>query len=177
MYSWMVQKFRKSMHAKWNSHSSYPLLPTTIIYGRRMGISFLIKRSRRNGSENGCRSNMTLKSIMVRYYGVLKEDAIANQQHLNFKQSDSIPHRAQKYFIFKVSGIQFDWLFFPSKYRDILETKATLLITSNLNYDKGRNIPFELTIEKCATWFLITFGDKRISLPPTSPSKPRRYHC
>ena len=40
---------------------------------------------------------------------------------------------------------------FPLKYRDFLETKATLLINSNSNYDKGRNIPFELTIEQCVT--------------------------
>lgn len=38
----------------------------------------------------------TLKSIMVRYCAVLKDDKIVDQKHLDFKCRDSIPRRAQK---------------------------------------------------------------------------------
>ena len=46
---------------------------------------------------------------------------------------------------------------FPPRHKDFLETKATLQLNSNLNFDKNRNIPFELTIEQCAMWITLKF--------------------
>ena len=92
----------------------------------------------------------TLKSIMTRYCAVLKDDGIANQKHLNYKFGDSIPRRAQKVREYILSsnflGSQFSTYQefklmignFPPKHRDFLETKATLLINSNLTFDKDK---------------------------------------
>ena len=124
----------------------------------------------------------TLKSIMTRYCAVLKDDGIANQKHLNYKHGDSIPRRAQKVREYILSsnflGSQFSKYQefkmmignFPPKHRDFLETKATLLINSNLTFDKDKNIPFELTIEQCATWILVTFEEGGVPIPSATPT-------
>ena len=119
----------------------------------------------------------TLKSIMVRYCAVLKDDGIADQKHLDFKCRDSIPRRAQKVREYilenKFLGTHFSRYQefklmignFPLKHKDFLDTKATLLLTSNANFDKDRNIPFELTIEQCATWIILTFEEGGVPIP------------
>ena len=125
----------------------------------------------------------TLKSIMVPFCGVLKEDGITNQQHLNFKQGDSVPRRAKNmreyilesnYLGTQFSKYQEEFKLmirnFPPKYRDFLETKATLLLNSDSNFDKHKNIPLELTIEQCATWILVTFEEGGIALPSATPT-------
>ena len=118
----------------------------------------------------------TLKSIMVRYCGVLKEDGIANQKHLNFKHGDSILRRVQKVseYILESNflGAEFKLMIgnFPPKHRDFLEAKATLLINSDMNFDKHKNIPFELTIEQCDTWILVTFEEGGVPIPSATPT-------
>ena len=108
----------------------------------------------------------TLKNILVRHCPVLKEGGIADQSHLAYVMTDSIPRRTRKVKEYVLQNRFLGQNFspfqqfmlvtsnLPPRIKALLEDRAKFLISSDSDCNIAGQIPFEITLDQCATWIM-----------------------
>jgi len=123
----------------------------------------------------------TLKNILVRYCPVLKEGGIADQSHLTYTQEDTIPRRVRRVHEYVLQNMYLGQIFtpfqqfmlvtsnLPARIKALLEDRAKALITADTDCDISGRVPFEITLEQCATWIMSEIDRNGYSLNRIKP--------
>ena len=118
----------------------------------------------------------TLKNILVRHCPVLREGGIADQKHLAYVSSDSIPRRTRKVKEYVLQNLILGQQFtpfqkfmlvtsnLPPRIKALLEDKAKFLISSDPDCNINGQIPFDISLDQCATWIMLEIERNGYSL-------------